>query len=184
MSGMPSFSEYSVAPLTFFLTLLTRELEAEELTTKDTLGPKNGLDIPPTSLLAKATLASSASNEDRSDPSPNLFNAASAGNSHSINGHEAFLGFFTAALTAAMAALSRSFVDDGILAVPPDVAPALKRYTFVADGRRVAGKLLVGVKDVEVPNRPSNSKADIKSVAVMLFNHVVRLQVDRSATET
>lgn len=69
-----------------------------------------------------------------------------------------------AALTAAMAALSRSFVEDGILAdLPPDApAPKLKRNVCVAEvGPHVAGrKLLDGVNDTEVPSRQSSSRID------------------------
>lgn len=99
----PSFSDTTTAPPFFFCTFFKNELEAEELTANTTFGPTNGADIPDTNLLAKATLASSASKEERNDPSPSLFNAANAGNSHSINGLDFVLGLVSAALTEDMA---------------------------------------------------------------------------------
>ena len=70
-------------------------------------------------LLANAIFASSASVAERKLPSPNLFSAAKAGNSHSTNGHFGLRGFCKADLIALMAALSRFAVDVGAFAPPP-----------------------------------------------------------------
>lgn len=82
----------------------------------------------PHNLLAKAIFASSASVAERRLPSPNLFNAARAGNSHSTNVHCGLRGFCNADLMAAIAALSRFAVDIGAFASPPPPAEGkLKR---------------------------------------------------------
>lgn len=75
-----------------------------------------GDEIPRTSLTTKAMLASSASSDERSDPSPSLFNDAKLGNSHSISGNDGTRGFDIAVRIDAIAALSRSVGDVGIFA--------------------------------------------------------------------
>ena len=62
------------------------------------------MPISLTSLFVNAMFASSACNELRNDPSPNLFNSTSGGNSHSINVGD---GRESADLIPDMACLSR-----------------------------------------------------------------------------
>lgn len=100
--------------------------DADELMTRFTFGP-NGDPTLLHNLLAKAIFASSASVAERRLPSPNLFNAANAGNSHSTNVHCGLRGFCNADLTAAIAALSRFAVDVGAFAPLPPGEGKLKR---------------------------------------------------------
>jgi hypothetical protein len=85
-----------------------------------TLGPNTfdntGYDNPRTNLITKSTLAPSASNDERNDPSPSLFNADRLGNSHSTSGYDDNRGLDKAARIDVMAVASRSDGDDGILA--------------------------------------------------------------------
>ena len=121
-----SFTEQIDALLTFFCTFSVNDREAEELTTRFTFGP-NGDPTLLHNLLANAILASSASVADRKLPSPSLFRAANAGNSHSTNGHFGSRGFCKADLMALMAAVSRFAVDVGAFTPPPPPEGKLKR---------------------------------------------------------
>ena len=82
--------------------------------TTDTLGPSTriGDGNPPTNLATKATLASSASIDDRRDPSPSLLSAARRGSGI----RDALLGLDIAHRTDAVADASRSAGEEGILA--------------------------------------------------------------------
>ena len=87
-----------------------------------------------------------------------------------------------AALTPAMAALSRSLGEDGILAVPPD-APR-KRNVCVADrgfdcgcGRVLARGRLGDVKQKAPPIRPSTNSNGIDSRSSLQLGAMVLLGV-------
>jgi hypothetical protein len=131
------FSEYTPPPppppfpATNFRTFSTRDAGADVLVTTDTFGPNStgiGDDNPPTNFATKATLASSASIDERRDPSPSLFNDDRLGNSHSISGNVALLGLDNAFRTDDMAEASRSAGEEGILAeADDDLATAPRR---------------------------------------------------------
>lgn len=142
-SGIPSFKEETLAPLIFLVASALNEFDEADDVKTNTLGPKGSGAMPFTNFetndmfaLQKydfslkmnesvseqekknTELTASASNADRSDPSPNLFKAPNGGNSHSING--IFLGLLIAALIPLIAWSSLSFIEDGIFAADPD----------------------------------------------------------------
>ena len=149
----PPFSEYTTTPPppppfpddTDFRTFSTRDAGADVLVTTDTFGPNStgiGDDNPPTNLATKDTLASSASIDERRDPSPSLFSDGRLGNSHSISGNVALLGLDSAFRTDDMAEASRSAGEGGILAAAAaddDLATTAPRRRRRAGGEEEEG---------------------------------------------